>query len=151
MNKSGAIGTKAATTVARTLALYGFPDAERRVLHGVRDQGDITGIPGVCIQVKGGDAARDASDRLIEAWLRTVEEQRVNARAHVGFLVVQRRGVGHVNAGRWWAVMSLNTLNGLLGGQRFCVAREGLAVRPVRMQLGDACRLLTYAGYQLGR
>ena len=31
---------------------HGFPYAERRVMGGARDRGDITGIPGVCLELK---------------------------------------------------------------------------------------------------
>ena len=56
VNKPKQIGTRAETAVARYLAANGFPHAERRTLRGREDAGDITGTPGVCWEVKGGEA-----------------------------------------------------------------------------------------------
>lgn len=147
MNKPKAIGTKAETAVARYLQAHGFPHAERRSLRGVLDAGDITGCPGVCIEVKGGDTAKSASDLLVADWLAETETERVNAGAHVGVLVLQRRGVGLANAGRWWAVMRLGDV---LDAAVTAAAGQGVwrdYDAPVRMLLADAVRLLRGAGY----
>lgn len=104
MNRPKAIGTAAETAVVRYLQANGFPHAERRAMRGTLDCGDITGTPGICWEVKGGEAARSASDGLIDQWLDETERERVNARADVGVLVVQRRGIGPANAGSWWAI-----------------------------------------------
>src|SRR5690606_36637180 len=88
------IGTAAETAVVRYLRDHGFPHAERRTLRGSQDAGDITGIPGVCWSVKGGQAAKDASDGLVEDWLSELERQRSRAKASYGVLVLQRRGYG---------------------------------------------------------
>ena len=53
-NRPKAIGTAAETAVVRYLAAHGFPNAERRALHGATDLGDITGTPSLCWEVKGG-------------------------------------------------------------------------------------------------
>lgn len=147
MNKPKAIGTKAETAVARFLAANGFPHAERRALRGTQDAGDITGIPGLCIEVKGGDAAKDASDTLVADWLTETETERVNASADIGLLVLQRRGVGPANAGRWWAVLRLD--NVLSGEDSVCRSVDFGAIQsaPVRLLLADAVRLLRTAGY----
>src|SRR5690554_3488274 len=99
------IGTAAESAVVRYLRAHGFPHAERRALRGARDAGDITGTPGICWSVKGGQAAKDASDGLVEDWLFELERQRSHARADCGVLVLQRRGYGPERAGRWWAIM----------------------------------------------
>lgn len=97
------IGTQCETAVANYLVSMGFADAERRSLKGNKDCGDITGVPGICIEVKGGKAAESASDNQIESWLDETEIERVNARVPFAVLVVKRKGVGLGNAGRWWA------------------------------------------------
>lgn len=140
MNKPKRIGTAAETAVARYLQAHGFPHAERRALRGIQDAGDITGIPGICVEVKGGEAAKAASDLLVADWLEETEKERVNARADIGVLVLQRRGVGPANAGRWWAVISLDFISMLTHGY------DGSGI-PVRMLLADAVRLLRTAGY----
>jgi hypothetical protein len=145
VNKPKAIGTKAETAVARYLAANGFPYAEKRRPEGRRDRGDITGCPGVCIEVKGGDAAKNASDLLVADWLTETETERLNARADVGVLVLQRRGVGPANAGRWWAILPAAVWGDLVYAQL-----DGLTEHhryPIRLLLADAVRLLRAAGY----
>lgn len=116
------IGTSAETAVVRHLRANGFPHAERKSLHGALDEGDITGTPGVCWEVKGGDAARYLTEGAIARWLTETEAERVNARADVGVLVVQRLGYGPARAGMWlayqrspddesgWVCMRLDTM-----------------------------------------
>lgn len=134
MNRSGRIGTAAETAVVRAMQTRGFPSAERRRLRGRDDAGDLTGIPGVCVEVKGGAAAKDASDAQIEAWLVETEVERVNGRADIGVLVVQRRGVGPANADRWWAVVD---------GRHLAPDLQ----MPLRMLFGDFLRWLRIQGY----
>nr|WP_236646910.1 hypothetical protein [Micromonospora acroterricola] len=137
------IGTKAETAVVRYLQSAGFPHAERRSLRGALDAGDITGTPGVCWEVKGGDAARTASDLMIERWMAELAAEVTNAKADVGLLVVQRAGVGPANAGRWWAYMPCFQVAVLAADDP--VGAYGSF--PVRMLLADAVTLLRAAGY----
>jgi hypothetical protein len=132
------IGTVAETAVVRVLQRSGFPHAERRALRGAYDCGDVTGIPGVAVEIKGGKAAKRASDAQIEAWLDETEAERINARADIGLLVVQRAGVGAPNAHRWWAY----TRTGAHG-----LVIANVASITVRMHLGDAITLLRRYGY----
>jgi len=134
------IGTAAETAVVRALRTLGFPHAERRALAGAYDLGDITGCPGLVWEVKGGDAAKNASDGLIADWLAETEQERVNAGAGVGVLVIQRRGIGAGNAHRWWAIVRAKA----------CISSADHAAIPdfpVRMLLADVCLLLRRAGY----
>ncbi len=129
------IGTRAETAVVRVLASSGFPHAERRALAGAYDLGDITGTPGIAWEVKGGKAAKTASDGQVDAWLRETETERVNARADVGILVMQRAGYGPERAGRWWAIIWLHQIN---------AHAPDMAVR---VHLDDAIRFLRANGY----
>ncbi len=139
------IGTAAETAVVRYLAANGFPHAERRALRGEKDAGDITGTPGICWEVKGGDAAKDASDKQITDWLNDTFIETCNAHEAEGVLVLQRRGVGPANAGRWWAVLPAWGLTGLTAR---CSAVPGFPTGfPVRMLLSDVVRLLRANGY----
>ena len=106
VNRPKSIGTAAETAVVRYLREHGFPHAERRALAGSYDLGDVTGCPGLVVEVKGGAKAKNASDGLVHAWLMETETERVNAHADIGLLVLQRAGIGPTNAGRWWAVTS---------------------------------------------
>ena len=65
MSRSKDIGTRAEAAVVRYLCANGWANAERRALRGSADWGDVTGTPGLVWEVKGGDAAKDASDNQI--------------------------------------------------------------------------------------
>lgn len=143
MNKPRQIGTRAESAVVRYLTANGFPHAERRSLRGALDAGDVTGTPGICWEVKGGDAARNASDLQIERWMTELATETVNATADVGVLVVQRAGVGPANAGRWWAYMPAFQVAVLITEEPV----SNWSAFPVRMLLADAVTLLRAAGY----
>ena len=118
VNPSKAIGTQAETLVTRYLQENGFGTAERRALHGTYDLGDITGIPGVVIEVKSGHAAE-------------TETERKNAEADIGVLVVKRKGKG--SAESWWAI----EWHGHPKGRRY----------PVRYLLKDWVFMVRQEGY----
>lgn len=158
-NKSGAIGTKSETASVRAIKARGFPDAERKRPTGRYDCGDLTGTPGICWQVKGGKAAAKASDNQILEWLAATEEQRVNAGADIGVLVVKRAGISDANAHMWWSIVPQWTLaylhaaarGELVDAKSFALAASNPANSwmrlPVRLYLGDMCALLVAAGY----
>lgn len=126
------IGTAAETAVVRALRRNGFPHAERRALHGNQDLGDITGTPGLVWEVKGGEAAKAASDGQVQLWLDETETERNNAGACYGILVLQRRGIGPANADRWWAIRRVKIGDWL----------DPVEVVTVRMTLADMCVFL---------
>lgn len=148
MNRPKAIGTAAETAVVRAARRLGFPHAERVVLHGNLDQGDVRLTPGltagVVVEVKGGNAARDASDLQILAWLDETETERRNARADVAFLVTQRRGVGPARAEHWWAHLHVRQLLDLRGVTLPVVPADDAVVR---MTLAGALAQLRASGY----
>lgn len=114
-NKPKNIGTQAETAVVRVLKEAGFR-AKRLTLHGSSDVGDVDcGLDAVCIEVKGGKAAEQASDGQIEKWLAETETERRNAGADVGVLVVKRKGIGPANAGKWWVILPQMQLTYLMG------------------------------------
>lgn len=139
------IGTAAETAVVRYLQANGFPHAERRALRGTADAGDVTGCPGLCVEIKGGDAARTASDGAIDAWMQELTVEASHADATAGILVVQRARVGPANAGRWWAYMPAFQLADLAAPEPLPATR--VHPFPVRMLLADAVALLRNAGY----
>lgn len=148
------IGTHTEAAVVRFMRTAGFPHCERRALRGILDAGDITGVPGLAVSVKGGEQAKNASDGLVQTWLDELMAQVANAGADVGVLVIQRRGIGEANAGRWWAIMPgwqyewLCELPVVRAGRDR--DREWLRFGdrgPIRMHLAQACALLVYAGY----
>jgi hypothetical protein len=142
VNKSGHIGTATETATVRAIKPW-FPNAERRRLRGVDDWGDITGTPGIVWEVKGGRAARTASDMQIEAWLEETWRERNNAGADIGVLVVPRKGIGPVNAARWWAIFDKMVVRSDMAPRGRLTVVDG----PVRMHLHDACQMLKDWGY----
>jgi hypothetical protein len=138
------IGTAAETAVVRVARAHGFRYADRYALHGAHDQGDVVLCEGVIVEVKGGEAARDASDAQIEAWLDQTEKERINARADVALLVVQRRGVGIARAQSWAAWWRLGWLARLAGQVESFAPGPHVAVR---CTLADALTILRAAGY----
>ena len=139
MSRSKDIGTAGESAVVKVLRVNGFPDAERAALRGNQDIGDITGIGAVCVEVKSGKAAESASDGQVLAWMAELDTECVNKGADLGVLVMKRKGVGHGNAERWWAVMWLHDV--APGNDLW---RDPV---PVRMTLADACRVLSALGY----
>lgn len=99
VNKPKIAGTNAESAVVRWLQDNGHPQAERRSLKGGKDWGDITGIPGICVEVKAGKTL------LLAQWLRETETERNNSRSDFGILVVKPVGMGATRTGQWWAAM----------------------------------------------
>lgn len=106
MSKTRSKGTNFETLVVRFLREVGFPYAERRALHGNLDKGDVTGCGPLVFECKA------AKRHELSAWLQETEQERVNANADYGILVVKRQGVG-VGAGQY-AVMTLVDMAKLL-------------------------------------
>ena len=85
MSRSRVIGTRWESDVVAYLVDHGFPEAERRALHGGLDRGDIAGVPGVMLECKAERSLDLAS------YVDEVEIQTANAKARIGAAVVKRR------------------------------------------------------------
>jgi len=156
VNRSGRLGTAAETAVVNYLRANGFAQAERRRLRGAEDWGDLTGTPGLCWEVKGGETARaaleDRSGLTLAGWLGETERERLASRSDLGLLVVQRRGVNYQDAGRWLVVIDVHDLVDLVLSARGDLAVDAGAPRPaepipVRVELQHVVRFLRGAGY----
>lgn len=137
------IGTKAESAVVRYLTDHGFPHAERRALRGINDVGDITGTPGIVWEVKGGEAARTASDNQIERWLGETEVERRNAREHIGILVIAR---SLKNVRDWWACCWADQLTWLITKDSSSQLDYARTI-PIRITLAHMVPLLRAAGF----
>ncbi|GAA1333845.1 hypothetical protein GCM10009592_28480 [Brachybacterium rhamnosum] len=102
-NRPKQIGTAGESAVVATAQTLGFPWAERLVLHGAKDIGDVRLALGVHLEVKSGHAAETASDALIETWMRELETELENADALAGALITKRKGISGARAHLWWA------------------------------------------------
>lgn len=105
MSKQRAKGTAFETFIVRYLQQW-WPHAERRALHGTNDKGDITGTPGIVWELKNHKQLR------LSEWLTETENERVNARAKVGVLVVKRRGNNKPED--QYAIVTVRTMTQLL-------------------------------------
>lgn len=132
-------GTRAETAVVRLAREMGFPYAERRALTGGKDRGDITGIPGVVIQVK------DHAKWSVGAWQRATLTQMVNDGANTSMLVVK---VPRKNIKNWDAYIPMYQLLFEVPGlaeQFGGTIEDGMPW--VRMDLDIAFKWLKTAGY----
>lgn len=82
----------------------GFPYAERRRLAGREDRGDVIGFPGIVWQIKNHRKYE------IGPWLAETEQQRINARAEIGILVVKAPRLGAAAVGQWPAIVPVATM-----------------------------------------
>ena len=111
MSKAKQKGTTYETQVRIHLNDNGFPNAERQVLHGNKDTGDIKGIASptskVILQCKNHQTMQ------LSSWLNDTEEQANNANA-LGILIHKRKGYGENKFNQQYATMTLETLLKLL-------------------------------------
>lgn len=108
MSTSRRKGTTAETIVVNYLRDHGWPYAERRALMGSKDKGDVTGVPGLAVEVKS------AVRICIPEWMRETETERVNANADYGLLVVKPKGVGETRIADWPVLLPLSAVVELL-------------------------------------
>ena len=100
--RSAEIGREAESAVVRVLHEAGLTSAERRRVRR-HDALDILVAPGVIASVKGGAHARTASLGDISSWWAEADRKRVEHRADLALLVVQRAGYGRDRAEHWRA------------------------------------------------
>jgi hypothetical protein len=137
VNRSKNIGTAAETAVVRYLNTNGWGSAERRALRGNQDAGDITGTPGVCWEIKGGEAAKTASDGQLAAWLHETELERARDNAAVGLLIVQRH---RKNVRDWWVVSTIAPLCWLITGHEPPPDYAAVVVRTTLLEIVTVLR-----------
>jgi hypothetical protein len=85
-NRAKARGTAWEGAVVQYLQASGWPGAERRVLHGSQDKGDVLGIPGWVHECK------NAGRIELAQWLNELQVEIRNAGAAHGALWLKRRG-----------------------------------------------------------
>ncbi len=98
MSRSRTKGTAAETAIVNCLTAEGALHAERRALTGAHDRGDITGLPGVMIEVK------NCATTDLAGWLKEVTTQTANAHADIGFVWHKKRGT--TDPRQWYVTMT---------------------------------------------
>lgn len=106
VNRSKQRGTAWESAIVAYLQERGWPHAERRALNGVRDRGDIAGLPGVVIE------AKNTRDQALGSWINEANAEAANANCRIGVAWVHRRG--KASAGDGYVVMDGHTFARLL-------------------------------------
>jgi len=106
MNRSKQKGTAFETAIVRWLNANGYPNAERSPLRGNKDRGDVTGIPGVCIE------AKNCKTLTPSLWIDQLNVEMRNGNAATGTVIAKRRGTTDV--GECYALMPVRVWLDLL-------------------------------------
>ena len=88
-------GSAAERAVVEWLKANGYPYADRRLAGATLDKGDISGLPGVTIEIKN-HAKLD-----LAGWTAELEIEMKNDGAWTGTVLHKRKGKGDV--GEWYA------------------------------------------------
>lgn len=131
--KPGTAKQKGAATesfAVEWLRRNGAPYAERRHLHGSADQGDIAGIPNVCIEVKS--AARWTPKQ----WVAELEVEMVNSEASTGAVLARPKGVPDPDG--WIVMMPMEVWRRLMVTAGYL--QESLASPQDEVKLGDTSK-----------
>lgn len=88
-SKSKAKGSKAELDVVKWLRQW-FPYADRRLAGATLDKGDISGIPGVTIEIK------NVAKMDLAGWVAELEREMDNDKAWTGTVLHKRKGKGDV-------------------------------------------------------
>jgi hypothetical protein len=99
-------GTRAESAVVQYLIDQGWPHTERRAGRGTSDAGDISGFPGLIIEVK------DHRQLRLAEWVLEAERERANCKAEYG--VVWHKKVGKGSPNDWYVTMTGETFVRLL-------------------------------------
>lgn len=109
MNSAGikAKGRDAENRVADYFQLrFPYYIIERRRLTGAQDRGDLTGLPGVVIEIK----AHNSLD--LAGWLKELAAEIQNDGASTGAVIHKKRGT--LDVGEWYVTMPVHLYAGLL-------------------------------------
>lgn len=93
-------GSQAERDVVQHLVQHGWKYAERRLAGDIHDKGDVSGVRGVCIEIKN-HAKMD-----LAGWLQELLIEIVNAKADTGVVIHKRKGKS--NVGQWYATMTVD-------------------------------------------
>lgn len=105
-------GAQTESMFVEFLQSNGVPNAERRHLQGVLDEGDIAGwVKGdgsrkVAVEVKSGGSIN------LPQWIRELEAEVANSKSETGFIAIRPKG--KPNPEEWWAVMPMQSFMELM-------------------------------------
>jgi hypothetical protein len=102
VSKAKAMGTAVESAAVRHLQANGYPDAERIVLHGSADHGDILLRRRPTIVAECKRAQRGVQ---LGPWIDELVSEKVNAAAEFGLLIMKQKGAGDKRIGCWATAM----------------------------------------------
>lgn len=111
-NRPKALGTELETALKGYLRENGWPYADRIVLHGGKDVGDVRLSERIPFVLEGKSAKSTTDRAAIGTWLRELQTEVSNANAISGAVVHKKRGTTDV--GEYVAIMPVKYLNVLL-------------------------------------
>lgn len=129
--RSKDIGTRAETFVVKYLRET-WPEAERLVLAGSEDQGDIGHCGDFVFEVKAG--AQTKTESQVAGWLEETKREARHRGVPWGVLITQRHGYGQKRVDRWWAWVDATTFAQILG---IPITAFIPSPPPLRLELGD--------------
>ena len=106
MSKQRAKGTAAETAVVNYLRFAGFQHADRAPLRGKNDQGDITGLGSVCVEVKNHQQINLAD---------FLDQARREGKGWAAYSVAWIKRRGKSSPGDWYVLMDGATFVHMLG------------------------------------
>lgn len=89
------------------LRANGWPKAERRVMGGANDRGDVAGLP-ICLELK------NCSRMELGRWMTELRKEMLNDGTTIGAVVHKRAGRGATRVGESYVTMTLDDLVALL-------------------------------------
>lgn len=96
-NPAQAKGSGAERDVVKYLKINGFTYADRRLAGATLDKGDISGIPGVTIEIK------NHTKMNLSGWVEELLVEMTNDKAWTGVVWHKRKGRG--SPGDWYCTM----------------------------------------------
>lgn len=113
-NPQKAKGSGAERAVVAWLKQW-FPYVDRRLAGATLDKGDVSGIPGVTIEIKNHDKMN------LSGWLKELEIEMENDKAWTGVVIHKKKG--KTDVGQWYASMPAQVWVDLL---RLAIDKKGL-------------------------
>lgn len=98
MSRAKQKGTAAESAVVRYLREQGWDAVERRTLCGVKDRGDVAGLPGIVLEIK------DHAAMSLAGWVDEAQVEKINDDARIGIVWHKRRGRG--SPADWYVTMT---------------------------------------------
>lgn len=117
MSKQRQKGTTFETQVVKYLrSMLPGDDIDRTPMKGAKDEGDIKGF-----KIRGLRCVLECKNHRrmeLSEWMDEAEDERLNADAEFGFVVIKRKGCGEARMGETYVLTTLENLAAISAGSR---------------------------------